>query len=211
MRSTLGAAAMLSLMAAASQQAQSTPRHRHCYHCRGWPMEVNPFGIFIAREPFYPEQPSLLPPPGFEPESEPPFVPEASPAPGPAPYPQGFALDVPIKPGDADNSGKPLQPLTRYRDVANALASCWNPPAHFGDRLWRQATLRVSFKRDGNVNGSPRIPYVDQGLTGDARSDLTQSLMGALQRCTPLPFSPGLGAAIAGQVFALRFIEQDQD
>ena len=209
----VGCAAAFLALAAAAAPAQGAPRLRHCHHCRGFPIDVDPFGVAIPREPFYEDRPpSFVVPPGFGPESEPPFVPDSSPSPGPAPYPQGFSLDVPVKPGDNDATGqRPLEAFNRYRQVADALAQCWNPPAEFDDRPWRQVTLRVSFRRDGSINGVPRIPYVDGGLTEAARSGLRQSLMDALQRCSPLPLSQSLGGAIAGQVFALRFIEQDQD
>ena len=202
-----GRTGLILLLALLAPSHETAARPRHCHGCRGFPIEVDPFGVVIPREPFLQEPPSGLSP-DYGPEYEPPLVPEPSPSPGPAPFPQGFSLDVPVKPSATDLA-KPQQ-LNRYRQVADAIAQCWNPPARFADQPWRQITLRVSFKRDGTVNGMPRIPYVDEGLTGTARSDLTQSLLGALRRCTPLPFSPGLGGAIAGQVFALRFIEQDQ-
>ena len=196
-----------------SAPAGAEPGVHHRHHVRrGFPVFVNPFGVHIPREPFESNPPPLGIPPDLGPDYEPPYVPEPSPAPGPAPYPQGFALDVPIKPGSQGETGQlPTRPLNRYREVADALAQCWNPPADFDDHPWSQVTLRVSFKRDGSINGTPRIPYAAEGLTETARSDLTRSLTSALQRCTPLPLSPSLGGAIAGQVFALRFIEQDQN
>lgn len=197
----------------AGSQAEGRPRHhRFLRGCCGYAPDADPFDTDVP-PPFVPEEaPSFVVPPGFGPESEPPFVPDASPRPGPAPYPQGFVLDVPIKPEESDrNRDRPSTQLTSYRQVADTLAACWRPPAEFGDRPWRQVTLRVSFKRDGTINGMPRIPYTDEGLTPEARSDLRTSLMAALNACLPLPLSPSLGSAVAGQIFALRFIEQDQD
>ncbi len=121
-------------------------------------------------------------------------------------------LDVPIAPDRHDDENAGTAPtLNRYRDVADTLARCWNPPAELEGKRWEQATLRVSFKRDGSINGMPLVPYVGGDLTADARSGLTRSLMAALRGCVPLKFSSSLGAAVAGQIFALRFIEQDQD
>jgi hypothetical protein len=121
-------------------------------------------------------------------------------------------LDVPTPTGQDDRPPENrVGQLARYRQVADTLAQCWRPPAEFDGRPWGQVTLRVSFKRDGTVNGMPLIPHVPEGLTQAARSDLRQSLMTALRRCTPLNLSPSLGGAIAGQIFALRFIEQEPE
>ncbi len=114
--------------------------------------------------------------------------------------PHGFTLTVPMGPGPMPAAPNPL---TRYAQVATALGACWHPPTP-DDADWSDITLRVSFKRDGMINGLPRIPYV---AAADAarRAAVENSLLGALRACTPLPFSPSLGAAIAGEIFAIRF------
>lgn len=175
------------------------------------------FDPFFGDDFYGPVIPELPPPSGYPPifnfpEENGPLVVEPTPRPEgvPYPYPQGFALDVPVIPGEGTAPRSQDQmPLKTYRSVAEALGRCWQPPASFEGQRWKTVTLRVSFKRDGIVNGLPRIPYADPGLTSDARSGLNQSLTAALKRCTPLKFTPGLGSAIAGQIFALRFIEQD--
>lgn len=96
--------------------------------------------------------------------------------------------------------------LGRFVDVGQALGACWRPP---DDLSWSIVTLRLSFRRDGAVNGEPRIPYTQAG-SAQQKSDLAHSLLGALKRCTPLPFSPSLGSAIAGEIFAISFIHQDR-
>lgn len=198
---------------AVASPAMADDRVRPCrHHCRAGPHYPYPYGLDVTPPVFPMPPPPEGMPPVFDPDAAPPFVPGRSPSPGPAPFPQGFVLDVPIAPDRRDDTDETAKPtLTRYREVADALARCWNPPATFDGKPWRQTTLRVSFRRDGTINGAPRIPYADQGLTAKARSDLTASLEAALRRCVPLPFSPSLGAAVAGQIFALRFIEQDQD
>jgi hypothetical protein len=171
-----------------------------------------PYGDNSFYGPFIPDLP---PPSGYPPifnfpeEDAPPFA-EPTPRPDaiPYPYPQGFVLDALTETSDDPPSPDPGRALNRYREVADALGRCWRPPSSFAGQHWNTVTLRVSFKRDGTVNGLPRIPYADPGLTADARSGLNRSLIAALQRCTPLNVTPGLGAAIAGQIFALRFIEQ---
>lgn len=191
--------------------AEAAPRVRACRHCHGGPRLFNHFDDGFFPPSVYEEPPPAGYPPFLtSPEEEPPLVVEPSVRPQNAPYTQGFVLDVVTPTSDDDKPQRPASgALTRYRQVADQLAQCWRPPSTFDGSSWAQVTLRVSFKRDGSINGVPRIPYSDQGLTEAARSDLRQSLMAALQRCTPLNLSSGLGAAIAGQIFALRFIEQE--
>jgi len=115
----------------------------------------------------------------------------------------GFILTVPV--GAGQTFAAPAT-LNRYVDVGQALGRCF--PAPEGP-TWGSITLRVSFKRDGSVFGLPRISYSDTG-TAEQKSDLAHSLLAGLKRCTPLPLSPSLGAAVAGEIFAIRFIHQDK-
>jgi hypothetical protein len=91
--------------------------------------------------------------------------------------------------------------VTRVHGVATGLAACWHPP-HDDD----QVTVRLSFTREGAVIGEPRIVLVrSSGGRGDD-SALADSMIAAIRDCTPLHFSARLGAAIAGQVLAIRFV-----
>ncbi len=91
--------------------------------------------------------------------------------------------------------------VARVHGIATGLAACWRPP-HDDD----QVTVSVSFTRDGAVIGEPRIVFVRSsgGRADDAA--LADSMRAAIRDCTPLHFSARLGAAIAGQVLAIRFI-----
>lgn len=121
------------------------------------------------------------------------------------PLPQGFALTVAIP------VSRPASLiLDRYAQVGEALGRCWDPGPAVGGHRWDATTLRVSFKRDGTVNGVPRVVYISDRADPNARSGVRSSLLAALNRCTPLPVSPSLGQAIAGQIFAIHFIQQGQ-
>ena len=122
---------------------------------------------------------------------------------GAAPLPHGFALTVPMRSGDV-----PHRPATlgRFVEVGRALAGCWHPPVGVA---WSAVTVRVAFRRDGTIYGLPRIPFVDAAGV-EAKASVTQSLGAALKSCVPLPFSPSLGAAVAGEIFAIRFVNQDR-
>lgn len=87
------------------------------------------------------------------------------------------------------------------RDVAHSISACWHPP-HDGDEI----TLRMSFRRDGSVFGKPRITYMKASGGPDGQAVLANSIFAAIAACSPLRFTPALGAAIAGRVFLIRFV-----
>lgn len=92
-------------------------------------------------------------------------------------------------------------PVDLPRDVATAIAACWHAPRE-GDEI----TFRTSFKRDGSIFGKPRITFMRSQAGPDGNADLANSLLRAVEACTPLPFTPRLGAAIAGRVFLIRLV-----
>ncbi len=96
----------------------------------------------------------------------------------------------------------PAGRLETLREIAPALAKCWRPPAVEGVG---EVTVRLSFDRRGAIIGAPRISY-SRAVGPEQQRRLKDSLLAALARCAPLPVSPGLGAAIAGRIFAIRFI-----
>jgi len=63
----------------------------------------------------------------------------------------------------------------------------------------------VSFSRDGNILGRPRITYESEQATDDDRLMYRVAVMEALQRCTPMPFTEGMAGAVAGRPFAVQF------
>ena len=126
-------------------------------------------------------------------------------APGPM-LPEGMILEIEPTSTDADRAVP--KALARWRDVGTALRACWSPPATgAGNAEARQVTLRLGFNKYGNLMGPPRITYASPPQTTDAQKSFTASVLAALKRCAPLPFTPGLGSAIAGVPFAIRFVD----
>ena len=87
------------------------------------------------------------------------------------------------------------------RDIVRSIARCWHPP-HEGDEI----TLRMSFRRDGSIFGKPRITYMKADGGADGEAALATSIYDAIAICSPLRFTPSLGAAIAGRTFLIRFV-----
>jgi hypothetical protein len=97
--------------------------------------------------------------------------------------------------------------LNTISDVFSALRACWVPPAEGEARSGTQMTVRLSFKRDGDMIAQPRVTYVTPGIPSDLRQVYWDAVTSALRRCTPLPFTAGLGGALAGRPFAIRFVD----
>ena len=96
------------------------------------------------------------------------------------------------------------EPLDSIKDVVERLQQCWKAPPRSQAKPM-DITVLVSFNRGGALLGRPRITYETEGASDNDRLAYRVAAMEALQRCTPLPFSEGLGGAVAGRPFAIRF------
>ena len=70
-----------------------------------------------------------------------------------------------------------------------------------------QMTVRLSFKRDGEMFGQPRLTYATPGSSTDTRKTYRDAIDAALARCTPLTLTKGLGGAIAGRPINIRYVD----
>jgi hypothetical protein len=111
---------------------------------------------------------------------------------------------------DKKTEPPPERRLDTIRDMFAALRACWVPPAADAARPGTQLSVRLSFKRNGEPVGEPRVTFVSPGTAPEVRQTYLDAVTAALQRCTPLPFSPGLGGALAGRPIAIRFIDDRQ-
>ena len=94
--------------------------------------------------------------------------------------------------------------LDTLKDVFAKLSTCWKPPpASRANPI--DITVIVSFTRDGAILGHPKITYESEQATDNDRLMYRIAVMETLQRCAPMPFTEGLGGAVAGRPFAIRF------
>ncbi len=92
----------------------------------------------------------------------------------------------------------PTNPLNTLADVGRVLRSCWRWPPLSEAQAGMELTIRVSFKRNGEVFGA-RLTYQTKDVSDKERSIYYAALTAALARCSPLPLSESLGEAIAGR------------
>jgi len=96
--------------------------------------------------------------------------------------------------------------LNTIRDVFGALRRCFGDAPVLGGEQELVATILFSFKRNGEILGEPRFTYVQPGISAAVKHDFEQAIGHALVTCAPLPFTEGLGGALAGRPFAIRVI-----
>jgi len=126
------------------------------------------------------------------------------------PFPLGENLQVTIDSGewhkgdrvDADHK------VDTIRDLFAALRACWLPPDRDDARADLQMSVRFAFKRTGELIGEPRVTYTTPGLEDDTRKSYRRAIDEALERCTPMPFTKGMGGAIAGRPIAIRYVDK---
>jgi hypothetical protein len=125
-------------------------------------------------------------------------------------YPIGQNLQVTVLsvPGDDDAAKyrKPDHDLDTITDLFAALRSCWSPPADMaGSHM--QMSVSLSFKRSGELLGAPRLTFATPGASAEARANYLDAIKASLQACVPLPFTAGLGGAIAGRPIMIRYVD----
>jgi hypothetical protein len=105
--------------------------------------------------------------------------------------------------------GAPQGLLNTMADIRQALHGCWQPPPMSEARSGMELTVRISFKRNGEIFGA-RITYQSASVSSEERALYHHALLAALSRCSPLPLSAGLGEAIAGRPFTFHIHDTRQ-
>jgi hypothetical protein len=91
------------------------------------------------------------------------------------------------------------------QEIFEKLKHCWKPPRLPPSHAGMQVTVLVSFTRNGDILGHPRITYESPNATDDDRLQYRIAVMNTLQACTPIAFTDSLGNAVAGRPFTVRF------
>jgi hypothetical protein len=127
-------------------------------------------------------------------------------------YPLGQDLRLTIESAAAElpsgtHSEATDHELDTLRAMVAALRACWIPPDKDEARPGTQMSVRFAFKRSGEIIATPRVTYATPGIPVETRETYLHAIMAALERCTPLHFSAGLGGAVAGRPIAIRFVD----
>ena len=125
------------------------------------------------------------------------------------PYGQNLQLTIASAPSQAEAAKyqKPGHDLDSIGDLFAALRSCWSPPEASSAREGMQMSVRFSFKRTGEIIGTPRVTYATAGAPAEVRATYLKAINASLKACAPLKFTGNLGGAIAGRPIAIRYVD----
>jgi len=94
--------------------------------------------------------------------------------------------------------------VDNLREAYARFGRCWKPPpASQANPI--DITVIVTFTRAGEILGHPKVTYESDQATDNDRLKYRIAVMETLQRCTPMPFTEGMGGAIAGRPLVLKF------
>jgi hypothetical protein len=88
------------------------------------------------------------------------------------------------------------------------LRQCWQSPKLPEGHPGMQITVLFTFQRNGEIFGKPKITFESPDATEADSIAYRTAVMKTLQRCTPMPFTDGMGGAIAGR--NVRFLFDDR-
>jgi hypothetical protein len=98
-------------------------------------------------------------------------------------------------------------PINTLNEVEAALLACWVPPPLDQSHPGTQITVLLSFKRNGELFGQPRITFVSPEASEAQRSAYRTAVAETLKRCASLPFTESFGKGMAGAPMTMRFVD----
>jgi hypothetical protein len=99
-------------------------------------------------------------------------------------------------------------PVNTISELGAALRACWVPPPLDQSRPGMQITVQMTFRRNGELFGKPKITFESPGASDDDRLTYRLAVAEMLKRCASLPFTDAFGNAVAGRPFTMRFIDE---
>ena len=185
----------LAIIAIAAMSAAGTADARRRHSIDATPFSHAPCSV-LSRHPCTPTYCSVL--------NRGPCIPEID-----YPYGENLQLTIETVPqkDEAAKYQRPDHDLDSIGDLFAALRSCWSPPPADAAREDMQMTVRFSFKRSGELIGTPRLTYATEGVSADTRATYLKGINASLDACVPLKFSGSLSGAIAGRPIAIRYVD----
>jgi len=101
----------------------------------------------------------------------------------------------------------PQGQINTLNELGAALRACGIPPSLDRSRAGMQVTVQMSFRRNGELFGKPKITFESSGASDDERLAYRIAVADMLKRCASLPFTDALGNAVAGRPFTMRLVD----
>jgi hypothetical protein len=97
--------------------------------------------------------------------------------------------------------------IDSIHDLFAALRTCWEPPAREQAQEGVAMSVRLSFRRSGEMIAPPFVTYATPGTKNDTKQVYRRAINASFERCAPLPFSKSFGSAIAGHPISIRYVD----
>jgi hypothetical protein len=101
-------------------------------------------------------------------------------------------------------------PVDRINELGPLLSKCLELPPDDEAQVGMQLSLKLAFKRDGEVLADPRFTYTTHDAPEKVKAAYHAAALDMLKHCTPLPIIDKFGGAIAGRPFVVA-IEETRD
>jgi hypothetical protein len=98
-------------------------------------------------------------------------------------------------------------PLERLNELGPLLSNCLELPPEDDAQAGMQLSLKLAFKRDGELLADPRFTYVTHEAPEKVKAAYEAAALEMLKHCTPLPITDEFGGAIAGRPFVVAIKE----
>jgi hypothetical protein len=98
-------------------------------------------------------------------------------------------------------------PVDRLNELGPLLSKCLELPPEDDAQAGMQLSLKLAFKRDGELLADPRFTYVTHEASEKVKAAYQAAALEMLKRCTPLPITDEFGGAIAGRPFVVAIKE----
>jgi hypothetical protein len=95
------------------------------------------------------------------------------------------------------------QELNTLEDLRRYFQNCYQPNTVTDQQ---EVTIRFAMRANGTLLGPPRVTYVKGAPNMVFRKVLSDAAKNAVMACLPLPLTDGLGRAIAGRTYSIRFV-----
>ena len=101
-------------------------------------------------------------------------------------------------------------PVDRLNELGPLLSKCLELPPNDEAQVGMQLSLKLAFKRDGELLADPRFIYTTHDAPEKVKAAYQAAALDMLKHCTPLPITDKFGGAIAGRPFVVA-IEETRD
>jgi len=97
--------------------------------------------------------------------------------------------------------------VDRINELGPLLSKCLELPPDDEAQAGMELSLKLAFKRDGELLADPRFTYTTHDAPERVKAAYQAAALDMLKHCTPLPITDKFGGAIAGRPFVVAIKE----